>query len=90
LGQRDEVTGEWTKLHNEFNNLYSTLNIIWVIKSRKMRRAGHIPRMGERRAVYRVLVWKPEKRDYLENPGTDGSVILRWIFKMYDGKHGLD
>jgi hypothetical protein len=90
LGRRDEVTWEWKKLHNEFNDLYSTPNIIRVTKSRKMRWAGHRACMGERRAVYRVLVGKPEERDYLENPGIDGSVILRWIFRKYDGKHGLD
>jgi hypothetical protein len=46
--------------------------------------------MWERRAVYSVLVGKPEGRDQLENPGVDGSVILRWIFRKYDGEHGLD
>jgi hypothetical protein len=54
--KRDEVTGEWRKLHNEeLNNLYSLLNIIRVIKSR-MRWAGHSARMGEIKGVYRVLV----------------------------------
>ena len=58
----DEVTGEWRKLHNEeLNALYSP-NIIQVIKSRRMRWAGHVARMGERRGVYRVLVGKPEGR----------------------------
>jgi hypothetical protein len=53
--KRDEVTGEWRRLHNEeFNNLYSSPNIIRVIKSRIMRCAGHVARMGERRGVYRV------------------------------------
>jgi hypothetical protein len=52
VGQRDKVTGEWRKLHNEgFNDLYSTQNIIWVIKLRRMRWEGHIPYLGERRAV---------------------------------------
>ena len=54
--KRDEVTVEWRKLHNEeINYLYST-NIIPVIKSRRMRWAGHVERIGERRGVYRVLV----------------------------------
>jgi hypothetical protein len=57
--KRDEVTGEWKKLHNEeLNNLYCSPNIVWVIKSRRMRWAGHVARMGEGRVVYRVLVGK--------------------------------
>jgi len=59
--KRDEVTGEWRKLHNEeLNDLYSSLSIIRMIKSRRMRWAGHVARMGEMKGVYRVLVWKPE------------------------------
>ena len=58
---RDEVTREWRNLHNEeLNDLYSSPKIVWVIRSRRMRWAGHVSRMGERRGVYRVLVWKPE------------------------------
>jgi hypothetical protein len=57
----DEVTGEWRKLHNEvLTDLYSSPNIIWVLKSRRIRWAGHIARMGERKDVCRVLVGKPE------------------------------
>ena len=60
-GGKDEVTGEWRRLHNEgLNDLYSSPNIVWVIKSRIMRRAGHVAGMGEERGVYRVLVGKPE------------------------------
>jgi len=67
--RRDEVTGEWRKLHNkELNDLYSSPNIVWVIKSRRMRSAGHVARMGEERAVYRVLLRKPEGRRPLERP----------------------
>jgi len=59
--RRDEVTGEWRRLHNEeVNDLYSSPNIVLVIKSRRMRLAGHVARMGEERGVYRVLVGKPE------------------------------
>jgi len=59
--KRNEVTGEWRKLHNEeLNDLYCSPNIVRVIKCRRMRWAGHIARMGERRGVYRVLVGKPE------------------------------
>jgi len=51
----DEVTGEWSKLCNkELNDLYSSLNIVWIIKLRQMRWAGHITRMGDRRGIYRV------------------------------------
>ena len=58
--KRDEVTGEWRRLHNEeFNNLYFSPNIIRVIKSRRIRWAGHVWRMGERRGAFRVLVGKP-------------------------------
>jgi len=58
--KRAEATGEWRKLHNEeLNVLYSTLNIVRVIKLRRMRWAGHVARMGERRGVYRLLVGKP-------------------------------
>ena len=56
----DEVTGEWRKQHNEeINGLYSSPNIVRVIKSRRKRWAGHVERMGEKRGVYRVLVGKP-------------------------------
>jgi len=59
--KRDEVTGEWRKLHNEeLNNLYSSPEIVRVKKSRRNRWAGHVARIGERRCVYRVLVGKPE------------------------------
>ena len=59
--KRDEVTGEWRKQHNEeLNNLYSLPNIMRVVKSRRMRWAGHVARMGKDRGVHRVLVGKPE------------------------------
>jgi len=59
--KRDEVTGEWGKLHyGELNDLCSSLSIVRVIKSRIMRWVGHVACMGERRGVYRVLVGKPE------------------------------
>ena len=55
----DEVKGEWRKLHEELNDLYSSPNIVREIKSR-MKWAWHVPRMGDRRVVYRVLVGKPK------------------------------
>jgi len=64
--KRDEVTGEWRKIHNEeLNDLYSSPNIVWVVKSRRMRWAWHVARMGERRGVYMVLVKKPEGKRQL-------------------------
>jgi hypothetical protein len=64
---KDEVTGEWRKLHNgELHNLYSSPDIVRQIKSRRMRWAGHVARMGEGRNVYRVLVGKPEGKRPLE------------------------
>ena len=58
--KRDEVTRGWRKLHNEeLNDLHFSPNIVWVIKSRRMKWAGHVVHMGERRGVYRVLVGKP-------------------------------
>jgi hypothetical protein len=65
----DEVTGEWRKLHHdELNDLYSSCNIVQVIKSRIMRWAEHVACMGERRGVYRVLVGKPEGKRRLGRP----------------------
>ena len=59
--KRDEVTREWRKLHNEeFSDLYSLPNIVRVVKSRRMRWAGHVARMVEGRGLHRVLVGKPE------------------------------
>ena len=67
--KRDEVTGEWKKLHNdELKGLYSSSNIVRVIKSRRMRWAGHVARMGEGRGVYRVLVGKSEGKRPLGRP----------------------
>jgi hypothetical protein len=67
--KRDEVTGEWRKLHNgELHNLYSSPDIIRQIKSRRMRWAGHMTCMGEGRNVYRVLAGKPEGKKPLGTP----------------------
>ena len=66
---KDEVTGEWRRLHNEeLNDVYSSPNIVRVIKSRTMRLAGHVARMGEERGLYRVLVGKPDERRPLGRP----------------------
>jgi len=67
--RRDEVTGEWRRLHNEeLNDLYCSPNIVRVIKSRRMRWAGHVACMGEERGVYRGLVGKLEGRRPLGRP----------------------
>jgi len=66
--KRDEVTGEWRKLHDEELDLYSLPNIVWVVKSRRMRWAGHVARMGKGRGVYRVLVGKPEGKRPMGRP----------------------
>jgi hypothetical protein len=56
-----KVTGEWRRLHTkEFYDVYSTPDIIWIIKSRTMRQVGHMAHMAKRRGAYRVLVGKPE------------------------------
>jgi hypothetical protein len=68
------VAGGWIKLHNEeLHNLYCSLSIIRIIKSRRMRWAGHVARMGEKRNMYRLLVGKPEGRRPLGRPR------CRWI-----------
>ena len=72
--RRDEVTGEWRRLHNEeLNDTYSSPNIVRVIKLRRMRWAGHVARMGEENRVYWVLVGKPEGRRPLGRPRS------RWV-----------
>jgi hypothetical protein len=67
--KRDEVTGEWRKLHNEeLHNLYTSSDIIRQIKSRRMRWAGHVARMGEVRKVYKYLVGSPKGKRPLGRP----------------------
>jgi hypothetical protein len=84
--KRDEVTGGWKKLHNEglhnlypspsiirMNNMYSSPSIVRMIKSRRMRWAGHVARMGEKTNAYRILVGKPEGKRLL------GTPRRRWV-----------
>jgi hypothetical protein len=76
------VTGDWRKLHNEeLHNLYSSPNIIRMIKSRRMRRARHAARIGKTRNAYRILIGKPEGKRQLGRPSVGGCTILKWIFE---------
>ena len=84
--KRDEVTGEWRKLHKEeLRDIFTLPNIVRVIKSRRMRWAGHVARMGEGRGVHRVLVGKPEGKRKWGDPDVDGRIILRCIFRKWEG-----
>jgi hypothetical protein len=75
--KRDEVTGGWRKLHNEeLHNLYCLPSIIRIIKLRRMRWAGHVAWMGEKRNVYRLLVRKPEGKRPLGRPRH------RWMYNI--------
>ena len=77
--KRDEVTGEWRKLHNkELSDRYSLPNIVRVVKSRRMTWAGHVVRMGG----------NLRERDQWEDPDADGRIILRWIFRKWEGVVG--
>ena len=83
--RRDEVTGEWRRLHNEeLNDLYSSHNIVRMIKSRRMRWAGHVARMGEQRGLYRILLGKSEGRNHWGDLGVDGWIIFEQIFRRWD------
>jgi hypothetical protein len=87
FGPKREEDGSWRKLHNdELHSLYSSLNIVRVIKSRRMRCAGHVARMGEGRGVYRILVGRPEGKRPLGRPRR------RWEdnIKMDLGEIGID
>jgi hypothetical protein len=83
--KRDEVAGDWRKLHNEeLNDRYCPPIMVSVIKSRRMRWAGHVARMG-REEMYIWFWWgNVREGDHLEYPGVDGRIILRWIFTKCD------
>jgi hypothetical protein len=84
--KRDEVTGGWSKLHNELHNVYSSPSIIRMIKSRRICWAGYVARTGEKRNAYRILVGKPEGKRPL------GRSIRTWMdnIKMDLGEIGWD
>jgi len=80
--KRDEVTKKWRKLHNEkLNGMYSSPNIVRVIKSTRTRWTGRVSRMG-RGEAYTGFWWgNMRERDHLGDPRVDGRIILRWIFR---------
>jgi hypothetical protein len=83
---RDEVTGGWRKLHNEeLHNLHSSPSMVRMVKSSRMRWAGHIARMGETRNTYRILVKKPERKGPLGRPRHRRVDNIKWILERQDG-----
>jgi len=76
------------ELHNEvLNDLYYLINIIRLIKWKRIKCPRHVPRTGERRGFW---LGNLRERDHLEYTGLDGRVILRWIFRNWDGGHRVD
>jgi len=87
--KRDEITGEWRKLHNEeLSDLYSLPNIVRVVKSRRMSWAGHVARMGKGRGVHRVLVGKPEGKKPLGRPRRRWEDNIKMDFQEVRGGCG--
>jgi hypothetical protein len=81
----DEVTGEWRKRHNEeLHDLNSSSKIARAIKSRQMRRAGHVTRMGRREASIGFWLGNLREGDHWGDPDVDGRIILEWIFSKWD------
>ena len=84
--ERDEVTGEWIKLHNEeLNYLYCSPSVIWASISGKILWAWHVEYSGERRDPYRILVRKPERTRSFGKLRYRWEIISKWIFKKWDG-----
>jgi hypothetical protein len=83
--KRDEVTGEWRKLINEeLNGLYSSPNIVRVIKSKRLSWAGHVARMGKGELCTGFWWGNLRERDRWGHSGVDGRIMLGWIFKKWD------
>jgi len=81
--KRDEITGEWRKIHNEeLNDLYSP-SIVQVIKSRRMKWASAVARVGDSGGACRVLVGGTREKDLLGDPLIGGSIILKWILRKW-------
>jgi len=84
--KRDEVTGEWRKLHNEeLSDLYTLPNIVRLVKSRRMRWAGHVARMGQGEGCTGFWWGNLRERDHWGDSDIDGRIILRWIFRKWEG-----
>jgi hypothetical protein len=82
--KKDEVTREWRTLHNEeLHDLYCSPNNIRVIKSIRMRWAGNVTRIRDRRGAYSVFMGRSEERDQLEDLHVDGRIILNWFFRKW-------
>jgi hypothetical protein len=89
--KRDDVTREWRKLHNEeLNDLYTSPNVVRVIKSRRMKWAGHVARTGEGRVVYGVLVGKPEAKKPLRRSGRRLEDNIKMDLQEVGWGHRLD
>jgi hypothetical protein len=86
---RDEVTGEWKKLHNEeLNDLYSLPNSVLVVKLKRMRWARHVARMGRREWCTGCWWGNVREIGHWGYPYVDGRIILRWIFRKLEGVMG--
>ena len=83
IGTWDGATEEGRKPHKKLNDLYCSPNIVRMIKSRRMRLAGHVARMQYRRCVYSVLVGKSEKERPLGRPKRRWGILLKWIFRKW-------
>jgi hypothetical protein len=82
FGPKRDEDGSWRQLHNdELHSLYSSPNIVRVIKSRRMKWTGHVARMGEGRDVYRVWLGGRKVRYHRKNVGVGGSITLRWTLE---------
>jgi len=89
--KRNAVTGDWRKLHNkELNELYSSPNTVRVIKSKRMRWAGYVARMGRGEVHTRFWWGNLLHISHLEDLSVDGRIIVRWIFRKWDVGGGMD
>jgi hypothetical protein len=91
FGPKREEDGSWRKLHNDdLHSLYSSPNIVRVIKSRRMRWKGHVALMEEGRGVYRVLVGRPEGKRPMGRPRHRWGITLKWTFGKWGSMGKLD
>jgi hypothetical protein len=88
--KKHDVKGEWRKINNqELHGLYYSPNVLRMIKSRRMRLAGHVVRMG-REEAHTGFRWENlTERGHWKDPGLDGRIILRWIFRKWAVGYGL-